>query len=99
MHLNSKRDYYNLLKTVAENVWRPVWEALNENRKIWMDMGEVEKGITDETHKWEEMQKEDPETKEMVTVIHQYELKEDPTHPFFRYHFRQEEIDKVLGTN
>lgn len=96
MHLNTKLDYYSIKDMYPAETWLPYWKRLNENRSMWYDVGLVEQGTTDETHKWVEEESKDMTTNETKKVIRQYEYRKNPLHPFYSMGFRQEEIDASI---
>lgn len=98
IHLNSKNDYYTLKKIYKPKKWLPYWKALNKNRERFFDIGEfpLDECYKDDTHYYEAFQSTDKDTGEPITIYHMYELRTDYMHPFFRYHFTQEEIDKSI---
>ena len=92
--LNSKEDYYYIKEHFEESQWKPKWEALLSNRKNWFaakTLKEGAKGRTDSSH-YVETYKNDDDTE--VTV--QYELRDDISSDFFRYHFTEEEVQEAL---
>ena len=92
--LNSKDDYYYIKEHFEESQWKPKWEALLSNRKNWFatkTLKEGAKGRTDSTH-YVETYKNDDDTEVNV----QYELRDDISSDFFRYHFTEEEVQKAL---
>ena len=99
MRLNTKWDYYTVKKLYPVTTWYKYWARLNEDREMWYDRGLVDKDklVEDATHKWKQETQVDPETKEESTVYRQYELAMNPLHPFYRLHFRQEEVDAALA--
>ncbi len=98
IHLNCKEDYYSLKRLYKPKKWLPYWEALNENRQMWYDIGEfpLEECYENDTHKYEAFASTDKETGEPITIYHMYELRDNPLHHFFLYGFRQEEVDASI---
>lgn len=93
--LNSKDDYYYIKEHFEESQWKPKWEALLSNRKNWFaakTLKEGAKGRTDSSH-YVETYKNDEDSTE-VNV--QYELRDDISSDFFRYHFTEEEVQEAL---
>ena len=92
--LNSKEDYYYIKEHFEESLWRPKWEALLSSRQNWYavkELSEDAKGRTDSKHYIETYKNED-ETETRV----QYELRDDLSCDFFRFHFTEAEVNEAL---
>lgn len=92
--LNSKEDYYYIKEHFEESQWRPKWEALLSWRTNWYAskvLSADAKGRTDSKHYIETYINED-ETETRV----QYELRDDMSSDFFRFHFTEEEVTDAL---
>ncbi len=100
-HLNTKFDYYYIKDCglFSREQWAPAWEALLKNRQTWQDLGALadgDEGTTDDTHRVESFTERDNETDEEKTVLHQFELRDNPAHPFFRLGFTEDEVLEAL---
>lgn len=95
-HLNSKFDYEYIRQHFPEEKWKPHWEKLLAERKQWYNVGVVEEGqgIEDETHRVETYGITEGEEKR--TELHQLELRDDPSAPFFRLGFTEAEVKEAL---
>ena len=105
--LNSHDDYVYLKEHFPEDVWKPAWKMMWEQRKHWMPVKVLDKredGIEDETHRLIEITNEmtgqvdeegnpiEPEKK-----WQQEEYVDDPYSAFFWYGFTEEEVKTALG--
>lgn len=94
-NLNSKEDYYYIKEHFEEFQWKPKWAALLSNRQNWFATKTLEagdEGCTDDTHRVETHKDMLDNTE--ITV--QYELKDDTSSDFFRFHFTEEEVNEAL---
>ena len=99
-HLNSKDDYNDIKNNCEPSKWRPLWQALLDERYRWMDdhvISGPEEGITDETHRVSSYTSTNPESGEEVTVYVQQEYKRNPGSDFWRLGFTLEEVTNALN--
>lgn len=92
-HLNTKKDYEYIRNHFPESQWRPVFQALLDEKDKWMMAKKLAAdavGVTDKTHKVVEN-----ETAEGVER-YQYEYKEDPNCKLLRLGFAVKEIERIL---
>ena len=95
-HMNSKFDYIYVRDNFPEEVWRPYWQSILDESKVWVDIGEIDEAnsVTDATHKVEvfTINKDGKEKRS----VHQYELRVDPSSDMIRLGFTEEEVRQAL---
>lgn len=97
-HLNSKYDYKYVKDSMPENIWRPLWEKLLQDREAWVCTGELSKNevaVEDDRHKIEKVVSEDENGKK-ASKTYIYELRRDMSCDFIRLGFTEEEVKKAL---
>ena len=96
-HMNSKYDYLYMRDNFPEEVWRPYWQSILDESKVWIDIGEIDAadGMTDATHKVETFTVNDNGKEK--TSAHQYELRTDPSSDMIRLGFTPEEVRQALS--
>lgn len=88
-YLNTREDYLYVKDNLPENVWRPAFEALLQNRQQWFNTGALAvgaSGIEDDTHKVVEDEKNK----------YQFELREDPNCLLNRMGFSVGEVSLIM---
>nr|DAX80550.1 MAG TPA: HORMA domain protein [Bacteriophage sp.] len=95
-HMNSKYDYLYMRDNFPEEVWRPYWQSILDESKVWIDIGEIDAadGVTDATHRIETFTLND--NGEEKSSTHQYELRTDPSSDMIRLGFTEEEVRQAL---
>lgn len=95
-HLNSRADYDYVRKNFPADEWKPVWQALLDNRMTWAVVGKLDNeaaGVTDATHKVVKVKAEEGRLEE----YYQYEYRLDKSSDFVKHGFTVEEIEKALS--
>lgn len=91
--LNSREDYEYVRTNFPKSEWEQDYQDLLNTVYEWYNMGEVEgEGITDETHRVEEEQREDSET----VICTQWEYRKNPDAKIFRLGFTEDEVKEIL---
>lgn len=94
--LNSREDYEYVRANFPKSEWEQDYQDLLNTVHEWYNMGEVEgEGVTDETHRVEEEQREDSET----IIRTQWEYRKNPDAKIFRLGFTEDEVKEILETN
>lgn len=94
-YLNTKFDYYYVMKHFPKEKWLPDFKELIRDYTKWMKgnkLAKKEDGLSDVTHKI--VEEEDEETKEKKYL--QYEFKEDPNCKIKRLGFTLAEVEKIV---
>lgn len=92
--LSTKQDYEYVRENFPAEQWKPRWQNLLDERKNWFPTGQIESkeaGITDETHKVEEL-----EDGNGSKIYIQMELMDDPNCKLFRLGFTVAEVEEAL---
>ena len=96
-HLNSKFDYEYLKENYPEDIWRPAFQRLYDDRMREFNAGVLadgDSGIVDDTHSV-------IESKDMTSdavIRYQYEMAVNPDAHMFRIGYTEEEILTLLGS-
>lgn len=93
--LNTKTDYFYIKEHFSDEVWRPKFQSLLDNKMNWLNTGKLadgEDGITDDTHKIIENKNEEG----VVVERYQYEYKEDSNCRLFKLGFTVQEVEGIL---
>ena len=95
-HMNSKFDYVYMRENFPEEIWRPYWQSILDESKVWIDIGEINKadGVIDATHRVEVFLVND--AGEEKRSVHQYELRVDPSSDMIRLGFTEDEVQQAL---
>lgn len=87
-HLNCKADYEYVRQNFPREMWEHSFKSMLDTC-AWFNTGEVEEGVTDDTHKVEE----DKETGKKC----QFEWRENPDCTLNRIGYTKEEVESILN--
>jgi hypothetical protein len=94
-YLNVKQDYENVRAEFPPEQWKPVWQALLDDRLKWMKVSELpseEPGITDDLH----YVLDNPAMSDLPAERYQMAYMEDENCRLHRLGFTVEEVQSAL---